>query len=95
MTAVREPADHLRRPPTRVVLPVVIPETEVELVQLREARQDRQHLVAKEEVHEAGAVDPITRRGSVIAVRVRVGGPNVNRDGEQGRIRVHATQNGS
>ena len=59
VTAVREPAHHLRLPPLGVVLQVVLHEGEVELAQLREPRQDRQHLVPEEEVQKARAVDPI------------------------------------
>ena len=60
VTAVREPAHHLRRPPLGVVLQaVILREGEVELAQLREPRQAGQHLVPEEEVQEADAVDPI------------------------------------
>ena len=59
VTAVGEPAHHLRRPPPSVVLLVVLPEGEVELAQLRKPRQDGQHLVPEEEAHEAHPVDPI------------------------------------
>ena len=59
VTAVREPAHHLRRPPLGVVLPVVLREGEVELAQLREPRQAGQHLVPEEQVQKARAVDPI------------------------------------
>ena len=67
VTAVREPAGHLCRPPPSVVLPVVLREDEVELAQLREPRQDGPHLVPEEEVHKAGAVDPIGVGPQVIA----------------------------
>ena len=50
VTAVREPAHHLRRPPLGVVLPVALVEGEVELTRLREPRQDGQHLVPEKEV---------------------------------------------
>ena len=69
MIAVREPPDDLRHPPPSVVLPVVILEGEVQMVQLRESRQDREHLVLEEEVQEARAVNPI---------RVVGRGPHVN-----------------
>ena len=66
MTAVREPAHHLRRPPLGVVLQVVLLEGKVELAQLREPRQDRQHLVPEEEVRKACAVDPV-RRATIVS----------------------------
>ena len=59
VTAVREPAHHLRRPPLGVVLLVVLVEGEVELAQRWEPRQAGQHLVPEEEVQKARAVDPI------------------------------------
>ena len=76
VTAVREPADHLRRPPPSVVLLVVLvlPEPEVELAQLREPRQDGQHFVPEKEVQEADAVDTI-RRDIIVSP---VTGPHVN-----------------
>ena len=73
MIAVREPADNLRRPPMGVVFPVVVPEAEVELTQVREPSQHGQHLVPEEEVHKARAVDPIR-------VQALVRGPHNNRD---------------
>ena len=66
VTAVREPAHHLRRPPPSVVLPVVLPEDEVELAQLREPRQDGPHLAPEEEVRKARAVDPIRPPDTIV-----------------------------
>ena len=74
VTAVREPAHHLRRPPLGVVLLVILLEGEVELAQLREPRQDGQHFVPEKEVQEADAVDTI-RRDIIVSP---VTGPHVN-----------------